>query len=304
MGSISEFFAGLKEEMCRGMYESLKEIVLNLYNGMMNVLNTEIARASTSVTQSPQEWNASAFGFIEAIADNAFIPVAGCILSCVTAWEIISMIDDRNHGHTIKTEEMNIFLSKVIICVLACAFAFEIVMAFFEVSSIVADRIAAAASSGSPSGDIVLNSLDFAEPSEYDFGCVFSMVGNILLVGACYILTYIVSIMIFCRVLLWFLELLMHAAPASIPFSTFMNKEWGQVGTNYIRKMLAVCFEGFLMLIAFGLYKYVVSNITGTGLISGSDFTYAMMMSVACGVILFILLMKVGSISASIMNAH
>lgn len=301
MDEISKFFAELKEEICRGIYESLKDIVLNLYNGMLDVMNAEIARANSAVTQSPEDWNSDAFGFIETIADNAFIPVAGCILTCVVAWELISMIDDRNHGHNVKMEEIIVWLSKVVICVGACAYAFEIVMAFFEISSIVSDRITAATASG---GNATLDTLDFADPAVYDFGCVFTMIGNILLVGACYIVTYILSIMIVCRVWLWFLELLIHAAPASIPFATFMNKEWGQVGTNFIRKMLAVCFEGFLMLIAFGLYKHVVTNITGSGVISGGDFAYAMMMSVASGGILFILLLKVGNISASIMNAH
>lgn len=303
MGSISEFFAGIKEELCRGMYEALKQNVLDLYSSMMDVMNSEITRANNLVTQSPQEWNSTAFSFIETIAESAFIPVAGTIITCLFAVEIVSMIDDRNHGHNISQEEWILFLSKLAVCLLVCGKAFDIVMGFFEISTLVSNVVRDTATSGS--GNLSLGDLlNFAEPSVYDFGCVFSMIGNLLLVGLCWLITYALSIMIFFRVVLWFLEIFMYSAPASIPFSTFLNKEWGQTGWNYIRKILAVFFEGFLMMIAFGLYKFVVTNISGSGLISGSDFKYAMMMSVGCGAVLFILLSKVGTISSSIMNAH
>lgn len=302
-GYISEFITGVKEELCRSAYEALKQSVLNLYGNMMELMNSEIARANSLVTQSPQEWNASAFSFIKTIAESAFIPVAGTIITCLFAMEIVSMIDDRNHNHNISQEEWILFLSKLAVCLLVCGKAFDIIMGFFEISTLVSDNIRSVAISGS--GNLSLgDSLNFAEPSVYDFGCVFSMIGNLILVALCWGVTNVLSIMIFFRVVLWFLEIFMYSAPASVPFSTFLNKEWGQTGWNYIRKILAVFFEGFLMMIAFGLYKFVVTNISGSGLISGSDFKYAMMMSVGCGAVLFILLSKVGTISSSIMNAH
>lgn len=299
--SVSEFFAGIKEELCRSMYEALKENVQELYGGMMEVMNNQIAQSRSLVTQSPQSWNAAAFNFIQTIAENAFIPVAGCILTCVTAWEIISMVQDKNHGHNMSLEELNLFISKLVLCILACGNSFKIVMGFFDISTIVSEKIAVLASTEDVDMTGILN---FVEPSEYGFSCVVSMLGNYLVTWLCMLFTYVLAVMIFLRVILWIVELLVYSAPASVPFATFMNKEWGQTGQNYIRKMLAVCFEGSFMLLAFGLYKYIVSNISGSGLLSGSDFILSMMMSLGCGIVLFILLTKVGNISASIFHAH
>lgn len=299
--SISEFFAGIMEEMCRKMYTGLEKNVQELYGGMMEVMNNQIAQSRNLVTQSPQSWNASAFNFIQAVAENAFIPVAGCILTCVTAYEVISIVQDRNHGHNFTIEELNWFISKLVLCILACGYSFKIVMGFFDISTIVSDKIAAVVSTENVT---MSGTLNFATPSEYDFSCVIAMLGNYLVTWLCMLFTYVLAVMIFLRVILWIVELLIYSAPASVPFATFMNKEWGQTGQNYIRKMLAVCFEGSFMLLAFGLYKYIVSNIAGTGLLSGSDFILAMMMSLGCGIVLFILLTKVGTISASIFHAH
>ena len=299
--SISEFFKGIREELCKGMYEGLKGSVSDLFAGMMDVMNTQISQSRDLVTQSPQSWNASAFSFIQSISENAFIPIAVVVIGFVFGMEYIHMLQNENMMRKISTDMIIVTLLKLTGCIIICAKSFEIVMFLFKLASFSADKVAASATVGNIPADI---GALFEEPAEYDFRCVFSMLGNYLVTFICWAFTYVISIMIFLRVQLWYLELLIYASACSVPFATFINKEWGQVGNNYLKKMLAVSFEGVFMLVAFGLYKYLLVNITGSGYISSSDFMMAMFMSLGCGVVLFILLMKVGTISASIFNAH
>lgn len=301
MSSISEFFTQIREEICKGMYEGLKGSVSDLFAGMMDVMNNQISQSKDLVTQSPQSWNASAFSFIQSVSENAFIPVAAVVIGFVFCMEYVHMIQEENNMRNITKDKIVVTLLKLCACLLICGKSFDIVMGLFELSSYSANKVAASATVGSIPSDI--SSL-FEEPAVYDFKCVFAMLGNYLITFICWAFTYVISIMIFLRVQLWYLELLIYASACAVPFATFINKEWGQVGQNYLRKMLAVCFEGVFMLVTFGLYKYLIVNVTSSGYISSSDFMMAMFMSLGCGVVLFILLMKVGTISASIFNAH
>lgn len=108
----------------------------------------------------------------------------------------------------------------------------------------------------------------------------------------------ICSALIYIRVMFWFIEFLLYASVAPIPYSTWVNKEWGQIGMNYTRKMLAVSFEGFFILLLFTIYGGVMSGI------NMGDFTQSMVMIIGSGFALAIMMFKTNNISASIFNAH
>ncbi len=109
---------------------------------------------------------------------------------------------------------------------------------------------------------------------------------------------WICGILVYIRVMLWFVEYLIYASPAPIPYSTWMNKEWSQMGMNYTRKMLALSFEGFFILLLFAVYGGVLEGLQ-TG-----DFKQNLVMIIGCGFGLAVMMFKVGNISASIFNAH
>ena len=67
---------------------------------------------------------------------------------------------------------------------------------------------------------------------------------------------------------------------------------------NYTRKMLALSFEGFFMLLLFAVYGGVLEGLQ-TG-----DFKQNLVMIIGCGFGLAVMMFKVGNISASIFNAH
>lgn len=77
-----------------------------------------------------------------------------------------------------------------------------------------------------------------------------------------------------------------------------MNKDWSQVGMNYTRKMLALSFEGFFILLLFSTYGGILSGL------QLEDFTQSMVMILGSGFALAIMMFKIGNLSASIFNAH
>ena len=86
---------------------------------------------------------------------------------------------------------------------------------------------------------------------------------------------------------------------APIPFATFTNKEWGQVGNNYLRGLLALCFQGLLIMVCVGIYAVLINSLTVTTNIHANIWMVA-----GYTVLLCFTLFKTGSLSKAIFNAH
>lgn len=41
------------------------------------------------------------------------------------------------------------------------------------------------------------------------------------------------------------IEIYIYASVGPLPFATFMNREWGNIGTNYVRGLAALGLQGF-----------------------------------------------------------
>ena len=101
---------------------------------------------------------------------------------------------------------------------------------------------------------------------------------------------WVLSIVIFVIVYGRMIEIYLTVSLAPIPFSTMANREWGQMGTNYLRSLFALGFQGFLML---------VQSIPSSGDIHGAIWGTA-----GYTVLLAFALFKTGSLSKSIFNSH
>ena len=92
---------------------------------------------------------------------------------------------------------------------------------------------------------------------------------------------------------------LLYCSVSPIPFATMTNREWGQIGSNYLRGLFALAFQGFFIMMCVGIYSVLVANI------QVSDNVHTALLSVmAYTVILCFSLMKTGNFSKSIFNAH
>jgi hypothetical protein len=77
------------------------------------------------------------------------------------------------------------------------------------------------------------------------------------------------------------------------------NKEWGQIGSNYIKGLFALGLQGLLLMICLGIYAVLVKTIHVTTDIHKSIFGV-----LGYTVLLGIMMLKSGTIAKSIMNAH
>ena len=92
---------------------------------------------------------------------------------------------------------------------------------------------------------------------------------------------------------------LLAVSLAPIPFSTFGSREQGQIGQNYLRSLLALGFQAFLIIVCVAIYAVLVQNIA-----TEEDIIMAIWSCVGYTVLLCFTLFKTGSLSKAVFNAH
>ena len=95
------------------------------------------------------------------------------------------------------------------------------------------------------------------------------------------------------------IEIYLYVSVAPIPAATVTNREWGSVGTNYLKGLIALAFQGFFIMVCVAIYAVLVASV------AVADNLHTALWSVAAyTVILCFSLFKTGSLSKSIFNAH
>ncbi len=92
---------------------------------------------------------------------------------------------------------------------------------------------------------------------------------------------------------------LLYCSVSPIPFATMTNREWGQIGNNYLKSLFALGFQGFLIMICVGIYAVLVGEMVLADNLHSAIFSLA-----AYTVILCFSLFKSGALAKSIFSAH
>ena len=95
------------------------------------------------------------------------------------------------------------------------------------------------------------------------------------------------------------IEIYLYCSVAPIPFATMTNREWGQFGNNYLKSLIALGFQGFLIMICVGVYAVLVNSMIIADNLHSAIFSLA-----AYTVILCFSLFKSGALAKSIFSAH
>ena len=270
-------------------------IISNL-SGLFDSINTRVSDVAATVGTTPQVWNGGIFSMIRSLSENVVVPIAGIILTFVACLELIQMLIDRNNMHDFDTFIFFKWIFKTYAAVLIVTNTWDIVMAVFDVAQHVVGQAA-----GLIVGDTALDVTALLGDMEaalmaMDVGPLFGLWFQSSLMG---IIAWALSICIFIIVYGRMIEIYMTTALAPIPMATMVNREWGQMGQNYLRSLFALGFQAFLIMVCVGIYAVLVQGIT-----VGSDIGAALWTCIGYTVLLCFTLFKTSSIAKSLFNAH
>jgi hypothetical protein len=290
--------------MLDSLLSEIEEWIRTLLTGMVDSnletmftdVNEKTSEIVSQVGQTPQGWNGSVFSMIQGLSNNVIIPIAGIIITMVLCYELISMLTERNNLHEVDTWMFFKYFVKMWIAVYLVSNTFTIVMAVFDMGQSVVNS-AASYISGTTAIDVssMITTMDTAmEAMEIPELAMLAI--ETALVSLCMkIMSVLIMIILYGRMI----EIYLYTSVAPIPFATMSNREWGQIGTNYFKGLLALGFQGFLMMICVGIYAVLVATMTVTSNIHMALFEIA-----AYTVILCYSLMKTSGLAKSIFNAH
>lgn len=299
----SEFIEQIWNYILKKLYDSLYGSLEQSFDDLFSILNNEVSKAAGNIKGGPAAFGGGTpFATIQGIAENVCIPLAAAFITVIFCWELIHLVQESNSMNHVKPDRIMIVLMKFALCLLVCAKSFDIIMGFYDVGAWAVKELGQHSASDLAKFTYSFKLSDVLErdpkPGECDLGMLMTLCGYKIMLFLSKIGIAICGVIVYIRIMIWFLELLLYAAAAPIPYSTWINKDWSQVGMNYTRKMLALVFEGFFMLLLFAIYGGVVAGI------SYGDFMQSMVMIIGCGFALAIMMFKTGNISASIFNAH
>ncbi len=270
-------------------------IVSNL-SGMFDSTNEQIGEIAGQVGLTPQAWNSGIFSMIQNLSNNVILPLAGAILAIVMTLELIQLITDRNNLNDVDTWMFFKWVFKSAAAVLIVSNTWTIVMGIFDAAQSVVNG-AAGVMIGNTSIDIssVVTDLE-SRLMEMDVGPLLGLWFQSLFVGIC---TWAITICIFIVIYGRMIEVYLVTSVAPIPMATMANREWGQMGQNYLRTLFALGFQAFLIMVCVAIYSVLVQNISVSGEISNAIWT-----CMGYTVLLCFCLFKTSSLARSVFNAH
>ena len=278
----------LKELMVSGIMDNL--------TGLFDNVNTKVGDIAGQVGATPQGWNASIFSMIRNLSDNIILPIAGVILAIVMTIELIQLIADRNNLHDVDTWMFFKWIFKTACAVLIVTNTWTIVMGVFDVAQNVVNN-----ASGIIIGDTSITLTDHipdleARLMDMELGPLLGLWLQSFIVG---ITMWALSICIFLICYGRMIEIYLVTSIAPIPMATSVNREWGQMGQNYLRSLFALGFQGFLIIVCVAIYAVLVQSM-----VVETDISAAIWTCMGYTVLLCFALFKTGSLSKSIFNAH
>ena len=270
-------------------------IVSNL-SGMFDSTNAQIGEIAGQVGLTPQAWNSGIFNMIQNLSNNVVLPLAGAILAIVMTLELIQLITDRNNLNDVDTWMFFKWVFKSAAAVLIVSNTWTIVMGIFDAAQSVVNG-AAGVMIGNTSIDIssVVTDLE-SRLMEMDVGPLLGLWFQSLFVGIC---TWAITICIFIVIYGRMIEVYLVTSVAPIPMATMANREWGQMGQNYLRTLFALGFQAFLIMVCVAIYSVLVQNISVS-----TDISTAIWTCMGYTVLLCFCLFKTSSLARSVFNAH
>ena len=276
------------------MQTMLIEGIMGNVNGMFETINTEVTNAANNVGMTPSAWNSGIFSLIRNLSDTVIMPVAGMILTFVMCYELIQMIIDKNNMHDFPPSDIFKWIMKTSIAIIIVTNTFPIIMGIFDLSQSVVDASAGVIIGDTTISDSMLDGFEeMLEDKEIGYLLGLYLQSFIASLGM-KILGICVFIIIFGRML----EIYLMTSIGAIPMATMQSKEWN-IGNNYIKSILALAFQAFLIMVCLAIYAVLMEAVVSSG-----DPIDALWTCLGYTVLLCFTLFKTATISKSVFQAH
>jgi hypothetical protein len=283
------------EQMTSWLKDWIVDGLMSLLTGTFDSINTQVGSVAADVATSPADFTPGVFNLMKTVSNNAIMPIAGMILTFIACYELIQLVIAHNNLANFETWIFFKWIFKTYVAVMLITHCFDITMAIFDVAGHVISQ----------SGNIIQNStaVNASQLAQMRSTLEAMSIGELLPlfmeIGLLNIGIKIMSMMIFLVIYGRMIEIYLMISLAPLPFSTFGNREQSQIGQNYVKSLVALGFQGFLILICVAIYAVLIQNVSISSDIAGSLWSV-----LGYNVLLVFALFKTSTLSKRIFSAQ
>ena len=269
--------------------------LMSLLTGVFDSVNTQVGCVAADVATCPADFTPGVFNLMKTVSNNAIMPIAGMILTFIACYELIQLVIAHNNLANFETWIFFKWIFKTYVAVMLITHCFDITMAIFDVAGHVISQ----------SGNIIQNStaVNASQLAQMRSTLEAMSIGELLPlfieIGLLNIGIKIMSMMVFLVIYGRMIEIYLMISLAPLPFSTFGNKEQSHIGQNYVRSLVALGFQGFLILICVGIYAVLIQHIS-----ISSDIRGSLWGALGYNILLVFALFKTSTLSKRIFSAQ
>jgi len=269
--------------------------IMNNMTGVYDLVNQRVGEITTWVGTTPENFAPEVFTLIKNLSENVIMPIAGIVLTFIACYELIQLVISHNNLANFETWIFFKWIFKTFLAVELISNTFNICMAVFDVAQYVVEQSGGIITQSTAIDASALATMQ-ATLETYEFGILIDL---FILTFLCKFLIEILATIIFVIVYARMIEIYMMVSLAPIPFATFGNKEQSMMGQNYVRSLIAIGLQGFLIMVCVGIYAVLIQNVAFS-----EDIEVSIFSAMGYTVLLAFSLFKSGTIAKSILHAH
>ena len=268
--------------------------IMGNLSGMFDSVNQQVGQIAGDVGTTPANFSPAVFSMIRNISESVILPIAGMVLTFIACYELIQMLIEHNNLANFETWTFFKWVFKTFLAVTLISNTFNITMAVFDVAQQVISRSGGLISGSTSVSDATLTAMQ-ATLEGMDLGPLLGLYLQTFVVQVTMLaLSAIIFVIVYGRMV----EIYLMVSLAPIPFATFGNHEQSHTGQNYLRSLLALGFQGFLIMICVGIYAVLIQNLSFSDNIISSIWGV-----LGYTILLAFTLFKTGSLAKSVFNA-
>lgn len=262
LDSLKNWF---KDTLADGVVASLQNTCDTL-NSTFNTSNQGIMKNLLSSTPdkftgSTEKGATPIWSSIETITNNAIVPVAIFVLVVVIMYELIQMVVSNNNFRDFDTSIFFRWSVKAVCGILLVSNVFYIATNIFGFGT---SAVNTGLNALFPKGESFIESAKMYAKlkSNLSNNCeIGELIVLLILAFLVSIVTFLVLGSIIIVLASRMIEIFMYLSISPIPMATMMNNDWGQIGKNWLRNILALAFQGFFIVVALTIFKTLLGNV-------------------------------------------
>ena len=311
MGVIQDFVDGLQtwienlfKDGIKSQFSSIGDLIKTSFDpnnsdtGVSVLVSNFLTTHPANFTGASGSSGTTIWQTIETLCNNAVVPIAGIIFAILMINDLIQMV---LRGNNFKDFDDSIFVKWIIktLCgTILISNVYYIASALFGFG-VSATSAAMTTLFNTSVTDVSLNknALDGLSIGELISTWLISIIvylGVIIMIVA-------IVIVLASRII----EVFMYLGISPIPVATLVDGgEFGSVGKNWIKQLIALSFQGFFIIVAIGIFKTLFNNAISTINSGSGSVTMQMVFLLGYTCALVFTVLRTGAISKSAFNAH